>query len=392
MPQTMTRPATGRTNGAKGDAKAAPRPRPFVAGSREIDKPVYDNTRTLTAGSQTLPTYEVEPSGYLRGLFLVVESTGSNGGAANVALTADAPWNVLDVVNFVDVNSKPLTGPFTGYDLYIAVKYGGYAFQDDAKMSPAFTAPVTGTGATAGTFAWVLWLPVEFIKRDARGALTNKSSSSTFALQLTLAASATVFTVAPSAGASIRVRIQQASWQDPQASDTKGQPVAQDPPGIDTTQYWAKQTMVLSSGALNQRLQGIDSFVRCLIIVARDENGARQQADGEFPDPFTLQYETAIIVQRLLIVWRHMIARMYGYTAAVETAGGRDYGVYPLPFNQDFYGKPGYETALGYLPVSSATTLIMSGTIGGTGANQYALLVNKIVPAQGDPKALTGGL
>jgi hypothetical protein len=161
---------------------------------------------------------------------------------------------------------------------------------------------------------------------------------------------------------------------------------------VQTTQYWHKQNYTLASGSLNQRLLGIDSLVRNLIFVARDENNARAAGDTEFPDPFTLLYETSQIVNRYRTLWRHFIAAHYGYTAAAEAANGRDNGVYPLPFMLDFGLKPGAETRLGYLPVSSATNLVISGTIGGAGANNYGVLVNKVVPAGGDPLQLTGGM
>ena len=51
----------------------------------------------------------------------------------------------------------------------------------------------------------------------------------------------------------------------------------------------------------------------------------------------------------------------------------------------------GNETRYGYLPVSSATNLTIRGTIGGSGTNSYTVLVNKVVPAGGNPLVLTGG-
>jgi hypothetical protein len=152
-----------------------------------------------------------------------------------------------------------------------------------------------------------------------------------------------------------------------------------------------KQTYTLNNGFFSQRLGGIDSLVRNLVFQL-DNAGVRSTADTDFPDPFTFQYETALPVQRIKNVWRHMIGEDFGYVAAVDTAGGRDSGIYPLPYNKDFGLKPGAETRMGYLPVSSATTLNVSGTLGSTGSNKtLTVLVNKVVPANGDPMTLTGG-
>lgn len=377
-------------NGQNGNGQApAQTMRPFVAGSRRVDEPIYDVTASLTSSSVDLPSLEVDPNGYLTGLWVLVEATTA-GNAATVAFAADSPFNVLDLVNFQDTNSQPMVGPMNGYDLYLIDKYGGYAFQNDPKASPIYST-TPGSGATGGSFVFALYIPAELVRRDAMGALPNKSASSTFSLSLRLAPSATVYTTPPTNAASVRVRVLLEGWQDPNVADIRGNPVAQDPPGVQTTQYWHKQTYVLASGALNQRLQGIDSLVRNIIFVARDENGARAQGDTEFPDPFVLQYETAQVVNRYRNLWRHFIARDYGYSAAAEAANGRDNGVYPLPFCIDFTNQPGAETRYSYLPVSSATNLVISGTIGGAGANQYHVLVNKVVPAGGNPLVLTGG-
>lgn len=386
---TMAPPANRAARRANGPQQAAVAPRPFVAGSRLIDEPIYDQTKVLTTSTQDLPSLQLDPNGFLRGLFLLVEGTTGNTNAVT-AFNADGPFNVLDLVNFQDTNSQPMFGPFNGWDNMACDKWGGYAFQDDPRMSPIYTVTV-GAGATGGSFTFALYIPAEIVRRHALGSLPNKSSSSTFSLNLRLSNIATLYSTAPNGtGTSVRVRILEMGWQDPNMTDIRNNPVAQDPPGVNTTQYWVKQSPVINSGALNFRLDAVDGFLRNLLIIARDENNSRQQGDSEFPDPFILQYETAQVVNRLKTLWQHFMARDYGYTAAVETAGGRDYGVYPLHYCQDFYAKPGYETGYSYLPVSSASNLVMRGTVGGTGANAYGILINRVVPAGGNPLVLTG--
>lgn len=387
MTQGARQPAGRQAAGRNGQQTVALRP--FVAGTRNTDEPIYDETRNLTSSSVDLPSLEIDPNGFLRGMWVLVEAT-TTGNTATVASAEDGPFSVLDLVNHMDTNSQPLVGPINGYDLYLIQKYGGYHFQDDAKKSSVFS-QTTGANTTSGSFTFLLWIPAELVRRDALGSLTNKNAASTFSLSMRLAPLATVFTTPPSSTLSVRVRVQLEGWQDPNISDIRGNPVAQDPPGIQTTQFWHKQIYPIASGAMNQRLLGIDSLVRNLIIIARDETGSRSGADNEFPDPFTLQYETAITRKTLRSVWRHKIASDFGYDAAVGAAGGRDNGVYPMPFNLDFFLKPGAETRFSYLPVSSATNIIMSGTVNAGGVSSYTILVNKVVPAGGNPMVLTGG-
>jgi hypothetical protein len=389
----MQRPGSNgaRPSGSAQQGQAAPAVmRPFVAGTRRIDEPIYDSSLVFSASAADFPSLEVDPNGFLAGLWILVTCVTA-GNAAAVAFQPDGPFNALDLVNFQDTNSQPLVGPMTGYDLMLVDKYGGYHFQGDPKASPVYSV-TTGAGGTGGSFTFVLWVPAELVRRDALGSLPNKSASSTFSLNLRLAPSATVYSTAPTNFGTVRVRVLLEGWQDPNVADIRGNAVTPNPPGVQTTQYWHKQNYTLASGSLNQRLLGIDSLVRNLIFVARDENNARAQGDVEFPDPFTLLYETSQIVNRGRTFWQHFIATHYGYTAAAEAANGRDNGVYPLPYCLDFGLKVGAETRLGYLPVSSATNLVISGTIGGAGANNYGVLVNKVVPAGGDPLQLTGGM
>jgi hypothetical protein len=381
-------PAPAKTGTGDKKAQAVQRVRPFVAGTRRVDKPVYDQTVTTTAGTQDLRTLEVDPNGFWAGGYLLVNGTTA-GNSAAVTFSANGPENAIDTFQVNDVNNKPLLGPFTGWDLKEINKLGGYAFQDDPRTSQIYLA-TTGSGATGGSFAFILRIPIEIVKRDALGSLVNKSASATYDISIRIAATATIYGVAPTAAPSVRVRIQQFGWMDPNDVDMRGNPVAQNPPASQTTQLWSKQTYTIAAGAFNTRLNGIDSMVRNLIFVLLDSVNSRTQGDADFPDPFNMVYETSQPIARYRDVWRHMIGESFGYTAAVETPGGRDYGVYPEWYNQDWSAKPGYETRLGYLPVSSATNITINGTIGGTGLHTLVVLVNKIVPAQGDPMQLTG--
>lgn len=364
--------------------------RPFVAGTRLADRATYDQSTTLTTGTQDLKVHEVDPNGYLAGAYVLVEATAA-GNSATVAFKEDGPFSVIDTISLNDVNNKPLIGQLGGHDLAMLVKYGGYAFSDDPRQNVASYSVTTGSGSTGGSFSFALRLPVEIVRRDALGALTNKSAAATFDIAIRLAASTAVYSTAPTAQPTVRVRIEQYGWMDPADTDIKGNPVAQEPPASGATQFWHKQTYSsLASGShTNERLFGIDALVRNMIFILRDtSDGTRATAEGNWPDPFDLQYETAYIVRRLRKLWRHRIIEDFGYTATIETAGGRDNGVYPLWFNRDFGLKPGGETRLGYLPVSSATALAWSGSLGAQ--SNLTVLVNKVVPQDNNIIALAG--
>lgn len=392
MTDTMTNgPAPAQpaaTNGGKNGERQVV-VRPFIAGSRSVDEPDYDETETLSTSSVRLESYNISPNGYLSGIWLLVEATGDNT-SADVALAEDGPFNVFQNVNLQDTNSQPIVGPMDGYDLYILNKYGGYWFSDDAKQSPIFST-TEGTGATAGSFTFALFVPLEIVRRDALGSQPNKSGSSQFSLVLSLAPESDVFDTVTDNGVSVRCRATLLGWQDPDSNDSRGNPTAQDPPAVQTTSYWHKQTYNALSGSVNTRLQGIDGLLRAAIFVNRDTS-SRSSGDTAWPDPFTLKYENSLLIEsRIQALWQHLIAVNFGYSAAAEAAGGRDNGVYPIwEWMHDYGHKPGRESRFGYLPMSSASNLSIQGSF--SSASDLTLLVNKIVPfPQGNVKGLTGG-
>jgi len=392
-------PERGRPQRGQQQQQQRPR-RPFIVGTRQVDKATYDQTKVLTTSSQELPTYECDPNGFLGGLYILVEATSS--ASAAVVFGEDGPFAALDSVTLNDTNNKPILGPMTGWDLYILQKYGGYSFSDDSRNDVD-----TFASATSGAFSFILRLPVELVHRDALGALVNKSSSATYDVSLRLAAMAAgaFVSVPQNALPSVRVRIQQEGWMDPNEVDMQGNPVAQNPPGGQSTQYWTKQTYTHAFGAFNFRLQSIDSYVRNLIFILRDSAAAsatgaaspRGSGDANFSDPFVIQYETSTPVNRIKKIWQRKIREEYGYIAATgaaaqEAANARDKGVYPWNHTRDFGLKPGAESRFAYLPCSASTVINISGTQGstGTGPGVLTVLVNKVVPEGGNPLVLTG--
>ena len=309
--------------------------------------------------------------------------------AATVALTNNnAPFSVIDTITLEDTNSKPIVGPFNGYDLYLVNKYGGYCASGDPKASTVYN---VDTGTTApSTFNFVLRIPVELVARDALGSLPNKSGTNKFKVRIRVAPIAAVYSTGPTQPSTLRVRIVQEDWWEPDTTDLKGRPLAQNPPGVQTTQYWTKGTYSIGSG--DQRIQiqqGLGYLIRNMIAINYPSASLTRDAtsDGNFPDPATLQFEANIMFDRLRKLWQDKIARDFEYGAAVNTANGRDYSVYPLPFNLDFGLEPGAETRRGYLATADASRLEFRGNFGA--AANFVILSNYVAPAGGDDARIT---
>lgn len=381
----MPTQAPPNTKGVK--RQAAPPPRPFRIGVKSHEEINYDTTVTQTAGTQDLPVLEIPPAGFLRGIFILVEAFSTNSAATSVYTDNNAPFSIIDTITLEDTNSKPIVGPFNGYDLYLVNKYGGYAFNNDPKESPAYTSVV---GAGDNTINFVLRIPVELVARDALGALPNKSGTNKFKVRIRIAPSSALYSTPPTEAQSIRVRMVQEDWWEPDTTDLKGRPLAQNPPAVQTTQYWTKGVYSIGSG--DQRIQvqqGLGYLLRNLIFVNYPNSSVARTSttDGNFPDPATLQFEANILFDRLRLLWRDQVAKKYGYTAAVETAGGRDYSVYPLPFNDDFGNQVGSETRRGYLATADASRLEFRGNFGA--AANFVVLANYVAPSAGDDARIT---
>lgn len=384
------------------ESKGTAKPRPFRVGVQSKDEIDYDITVTGTTSTQDLPVLNLPPAGFLRSVYVLVDTTSGNTGTVSVQFNSDAPFNVIQSISLEDVNNQPILGPFTGYDLYLVNKYGGYVFSNDPRNadSPAWFA-LTGAGTTAaspntaqgGAYSFVLRLPIELVSRDGLGSLPNKSGTSMFKVRTRINTTAAVYATAPGSAWVTRVRMQQVNWWDPPSTDLRGRALAQNPPAVQTTQYWSKSSFSISASQSRQPLERVGFLIRNLIFILRDSNGSRTASgDANWPDPFTLQFEAIQMINRLKSLWIKQIAEYYGYavaeSAAAQTKNARDLAVYPEPFNRDFSNHPGAETRMGYLPTSSASRLEIQGTFGGAGTLE--VLTNDVAPANGDDLSIVG--
>lgn len=383
MPPTATKPGPASAGGQR--AVAA---RPFRVAAQSHDEVSLDTTVVLNASTQDVSPHGIPPAGFLRYITVLIEGTTA-GNSANVAFQPDAPFSVLDTITLEDVNSAPIFGPLTGYNAFLTNKWGGYNFCDDPRDSPIFLR-TTGSGATGGSFRFVLHIPLELSARDALGAIPNKSANALYKLRIRLAPLSAVYSTAPTTAPTVRVRVMPVSWWDPPEADLKGNPYAQEPPAVNTTQYWTQTPFTMNAGPQRQGLERLGNPIRDLIFVLRDSSGVRTSTD--WPDPFSIQYETVQLMSGLPAqLWQHRMFQTFGYGGdgdALDAANGLDTGVYVLPFCQDFGLKPGADTRRGYLETGVSTRLDVFGTIGGAGSHTLTVLTNDVVPASGDYAAI----
>jgi hypothetical protein len=368
-PATLA-PDRPKAEAAKSAGQPAAAPNPFVRASREVVETFHDRATQMGAGQVQVADVEVPPFGYLRSIVLTVEGTGGVAGAAVVAAREDAPWNVLQDVQLVDVNGRPLTGPLTGFDLFLAAKWLPGTIQPPAS-NPA-NLPTFAAIDAAGNFSFQLRIPVEVSARDALGALPNQSSSAEYRLSYTIAGSGDVYATAPATTLpTVRVRCHMETWAPADAVDPRGVPNQVQPPHVGTTQHFVKSLPVIQAGEQRIRHQRVGNMIRGLILVLRNTANPRLRTTVDFPDLIRLEWDG-----KNLFVGRRDYLRnlMYERSGMVP-----DTGVLLIDFAHDFDGRIGNEMRDQWLPTTSATRFELVGNFGAN-AGKLDIITNDVAP------------
>lgn len=393
MTMTATEaPAKASAKGGKAAAQQTVAARPFVTGTRTLESEVYNQTVTQTTATQVLNPYEFQVDGYLSGALIRVTATTA-GNSATVVFQPDGPFSVLQSVIVEDIGGKQILGPLDGWKLYVLNRFGGFVYQADVKANGTYTA-TAGSGATGGSYRFVLRVPIQVRKRDAMGSLPNRNASATFKLKMTINTSATVYSTAPTAAASINVQIQQNGWATSDNRDYKGNGVSATPNGVGSLMYTDVETIQLSAGSFNQRMSTFGGLLRLLVFELRDNTGSRAQGESDFPSLFEIEVDKVKMFSRSPVTWENFMSEDYGLNASAEalaTANTKPDGVFVLHWLDDFGLNPGAENGFRYQPITPSTAVQLIGTIGGSGAHTLAITKNYMSPVGDDPRQLTGG-
>lgn len=375
-------PATATAAAKQDDTSQATAPAlvPFVRAAREHTESFYDSGN-LSAGADFGPV-DIPAYGFLRSILIDVQIT-STGNAATVALHEDAPYNAISSLVVQDVNSTPVYGPLDGYSAYLSDKYLGARGPLDPKLVPGgFTSPTTGAGATAGSGRFTFRIPIEAIARTGLGALANSNSSTTYKLRGTLNSLANIFTTAPNGTVVFRVRCYLEAWSVPAATDWRGRPQEQVPPGNGTTNYISRTVFSnVAVGANTLRLPRVGNYIRSLILVFRSGSGSTARATAEstgLPDPVSFYIDTRLMHQQAPnIARRYEAERANLISTTFDAAGGPTNGVIFLDGAHDF-GRIGNENGDQWLPTLQSTRAELQFT--SSFAGSLVVITNDVAP------------
>ncbi len=350
------------------------------------------NTSAVTALGTTStdisPTNNaVQTYGFLRRIKLRMRNSvaASSGGTLN----ADAPPNILGVVQLTDPNGAEIYGgpTWSGFETAMAEKYGAYKTVND----PALSQLSLPSSATAPLFLWTI--PLELAESSGYGSLPNFDAQSPYKLKVTTNTIANIYTTAPSTtNPSILLDFIIEAWTLPDAvNKLSGLQQSQFPPGIGqlpgvqgvgcTVQHWTKSNPIITaSSAVTANMIRKGNTYRTLVGVVRSSSTIRQ-ALSNWPNPITFALDGAPLWNNIdpAVILENWFRRETGQ--AGSTAVASDTGVLPIMFaaidGANIAGADGTLGSQGWLGNNQASRIEFSGTWG-SAANILDILTNDV--------------
>lgn len=383
---TMAPPKPGTAQPGQQGKQARPPSQVFRVGVFETDTPDIDVTLAATTAAQKLGTFKISPNGWLAGIWCLFQLTVGGG---TYTASGDNPWSGIQKMTFRDVGNREIIGPLTGYEWFVVNKYGGYWPGAPDPRNPASGFALPGTAATVTQFS--LYVPLELVYRDTLGEIENKSSSSSYTLEIYIDSMANTFGAGTFTSISWRLRANLEGYTEPEAADSRGRPFSQEPPAKGTVQYWASELWVASAGTAKYNQQnGIGYAIRNIIDIVYDNANATRATGwnfgtnaGDMGDPTTMSFGKVQLFQRPNVMWQNLMAKwLCLFNSTSDTVNALENGVFLQAFNREFDTIAGNELRNGYLVTKAGNVLQQSNTMA-LAANTH-VLTNYIVPPGND--------
>lgn len=397
---TQTKPAPGA--GSTGSGTPAPvTPWPFPVGVFEQDVQDIDQSVTQTASAQLWGQWNLSPSGWLRGVWMDFLMTITTNATNSVSYSKDNPLSVIQKLTVYDLGGEVVLQA-TGYQLLLINKFGGYFAVGDPRADIGYSA-TTGTGATGGSFHFVLYVPLEVIGRSSLGTVQNESKPG-WRIEIFIDSQANTYNQVPSVFGVLRIRGYMASYTDTQpAGYTSGntiKPFAQSPPLPGTLQYWKTEgaTLLAAGNTKYDLTNGIGFPVRNIFYLFYDAAaGTRAAGDADIPDPFVIMLGNLQLYNRSLSTYFAELGRdfdLYGTIGAVansnDQALARENGVLPFYRTLDADASPGNEFGYKYWATNVNTLLRLQGSAAAQ-VNLFAMVNWIQTPSKNRYQLISGG-
>jgi hypothetical protein len=348
---------------------------PFGIGARTSSRFSFTlPTTTLGAASVPLSPVQIPAVGYLKKITLEITLTGSGG--TTPTFTADAPFNLLSLVELRNSSGNDLIVPVTGYQLFLLNKYGVQGC-DSPECDPKADQQYSSSSPSAHFF---LDIPCEIAPADQFGSIPALASNRSYQLAVNLNAQANVTTSNPT----LTVSIVGTAWfyTEPVASTMNGVAQQTAPPFNGSLNLWQLEPVTVSPGDKYIRSNNTGNVLRELIFVLRTAAGAR--TDVDWPALCELYLDNNPMFYLPQNLWQSWMSRVFGFqrAAAKDGVGTLDTGVYVIPFFALAEGSAIANARRSqYLPTLDASQLQIRGTSWGAAASTLEIITNSVQPS-----------
>lgn len=345
---TMAAPATAAATGAPSAASGGQNPfwevtNLFAQANKQGAVVNYQPGAAVLDGGGN-----INPGNFLRGLRLIVRSSGGVLGAG--VLAGDAPFSLFSSLGIQNTDGAEI--------LYQVIN--GYAY---AQWSRFFRPWLRDLAAGYDYSNSVNPSFTQFLQPEVRqqlGVLENTDSRSQYRFGMNIAPSTALFSTAPTTVPTVSVTPYFDAWAQPDNTDLEGVPNQRIPPGANLQTKTRHQVFTLNgAGADNTLLSTLTgNAIRAAMLIVRDSNGNRQDYLSN-PIQWTIDARNlGTLSPDIVFQW------MEDFYASV---GGRSRptGVYVFP---RFY-NPGTMYGQGWLYTSNATALQWESATVATGVN-----------------------
>jgi hypothetical protein len=342
---------------------------------RTIQRPGNILSAQLSTAPQGFPTQNIPAITIIRDILIEVTAT-TTGNSASVAFQPDAPLNVFSNINFRQAGAGgTIFGGFSSYLAAMAVKWFGYPGANNDIRANATTTQTTGSGSTAGSFSFVLRIPVEVVQRTGVGSLPATTTQSPLALDLTLNQLNAIYSTAPTVAPTVTVVISWAGY-----ANTTGSPDGYARPAnfgtMNAVQAATVPGSIQGQQTFNVPNVGFGNTYRNAAFVNYATGGAR--SDGAFPATFDIKFRNSDLLNYSQMTWKQQMSQNWGYTNTTQdAAGGLDTGVYIWTFADDFDRGVGAELGNAYQQVGTGDNITVAGNW--PSASNLTYLVNFLV-------------
>jgi hypothetical protein len=329
----------------------------------QASKPVWERGPFWTGLTASAEAQELEPkgipaNGYLRYILLrlVTETEGES--EAGQEELADWPWSYLLTLTLEDQGGHKIYGPLSGYNAYLAAKWGRYFERSDAAFWPSFNKGIKTPSCT-----WAI--PVE-IAPTGWGALSNQTEQTQYHIAPVISPLSKQYKEGLIKKAP---KVKLVSWvclwplpqarTEPEPGAEEGRVQQQRPPLLGTVQFWTQQPGIsIVSGQNRVVCNRVGQMVRTHILVTRNKSTG-QRAAGILGDP--LQFDWARVRFRYLEL---AAVQDDAWSSVVESGkssgvAGFDTGVYPILYSKGEQRYAGANEANSLLATVNTTALVL---------------------------------